>query len=205
MSTRALLVLVALLAGGVACSPDRGESRSQPEVATYTLVDVRPEQAQAVEVTSGLTRVRLSRQDRGIWRGETSTPAASASLMTESQNALLPLRGYRRLSVPSSDPNLGLLKPQFVVLIRDRAGREATVSVGAANFLGAGFYATGGGDPRVYLVSRGTVDALRSLAAGELFHSPRPAKETAAFDDLARNTDDDPEPWLRQALEEGTQ
>jgi hypothetical protein len=204
MTTVTRLVAVAVVSGAVVWGlwALGGDPPSRQDVGAYTLADVRPEEAQALEVTSGETRVRLSRQSTRVWRGDTGTPAASASMMTESEDALLPLRAYRRLSISSSDPSVGLVKPEFVVVVRDRSGREATVSVGAPNFLGAGFYATGSGDPRVYLVSRGTVDALRSLAAGERFHSPRPAKETAVFDDLARDPGDAPEPWLRQALDE---
>ena len=206
MSRPRRLLLAGLTAGMLAWafSSQRSGHPAPPRSAAFTLVGVRPGDVRSLEVGSGATRARLSRQDDTIWRAETGTPPTSASLLSESQDALFPLRAYRRLQVDSSTPELGLGAPQFVVRVSDNTGRDTTVSIGAPNFLGAGFYATRGGDARVYLVSKGTVDVLRSLASGERFQSPRSAKETAVLNQLQQESPEEtePGPWLSQVLEE---
>jgi len=101
--------------------------------------------------------------------------------------------------------DFGLAQPEFVVRIADAGGAEKVVAVGTVTFSGAGSYARLEGDPgHVYLLVRGTVDALRSVLHGERINTPRSELENQV---LSESPDDgDPEevtnPWLAQVLEE---
>lgn len=168
----------------------------------YTLVPAGPADLRTLEVSTSTTRVVLSRQGDRRWEPGGQTSAASATLLAERQDVLFPLRAYRKLRIDPGAPEAGLATPQFQLRITAIAGPPTRVSIGAANFNGAGFYATTSGDPAVYLVSRGAIDVLRSVVSGEFVQSPRPAKETAVLTELPDEVDEGSGPWQRQAVKE---
>jgi hypothetical protein len=149
--------------------------------------------------------VSLVRSSAATWLAEPPTPETTVSLMSESEDQILPLQAYRRLDADAHRDDFGLARPEFTVRIQDAAGSEQVVAVGAVTFSGAGSYARREGDPgHVYLLVRGTVDALRSILKGERVNTPRSELETQV---LSESPDDgDPEevtnPWLAQILEE---
>lgn len=199
-----LLGAALVLGGAAACGGSDGDEGAAAGKVVYPLLGGGAGAVTAVEVEGNATGaggdVRLERDDAG-WRVAAAGPAPSAALLTESEQDLLPLQAYRRLRVNASPEELGLTDPQFVVRATTSGGKQQQVIVGKANFLGAGYYASRPGDPQVYLLSRGTVDVLRSLVSGQWYVSPRPAKETEFFEELGE-TEEPVHPWLGQALEE---
>jgi hypothetical protein len=149
--------------------------------------------------------VSLVRSSSATWLAEPPTPETSVSLLAESEDAVLPLQAFRRLAADAGRADFGLAAPEFFVRITDAAAVESVVAIGAVTFSGAGSYARREGDPgHVYLLARGTVDALRSVLRGERVTTPRSELETRI---LSESTDDrDPEgvtnPWLAQVLQE---
>lgn len=171
----------------------------------FAVVDVPPPGVHRLAVEGQGRAVSLVRSSSAIWLPEPPTPEASVSLLAQSEDAILPLQAFRRLDADPHRADFGLVAPEFVVRITDAAGAEQVVAVGAVTFSGAGSYARREGDPaHVYLLARGTVDALRSVLRGERVTTPRSELETRI---LSESTDDrDPEhvtnPWLAQILEE---
>lgn len=171
----------------------------------FTVVDVPPAQVHRLAVEGQGRAVALVRTSSATWLAEPPTPETTVSLISESEDQILPLQAYRRLDADAHRADFGLAQPEFVVRIADAGGAEQVVAVGAVTFSGAGSYARREGDPdHVYLLVRGTVDALRSVLQGVRVNTPRSQLETEV---LSESPDDgDPEevtnPWLAQVLEE---
>ena len=192
------VVVAGLGVGRSLLSPSGPVARSD----AFPLADVRPADVRSLEVRTGAGRVVVGRDETGAWQPGQGTPPASATLTYESQGLLFPFRAYRRLQIGAQSPEVGLSEPQFQVEITEAGGRRAQIDIGKANFIGAGFYARLNSDPQVYLVARGTVDVLRSVASGQRFETPRSAKETALLNDAP--DDSDPSgPWQRDAVGAG--
>lgn len=208
-------VVTAAMAAAMAAAGCSSDAKDQPGVAApaapapptvFPVVDLPPAQVHRLAVEGQGKAVALVRTSSATWLAEPPTPDTAVSLMAESEDQILPLQAYRRLDADAQRDDFGLAEPQFVVRITDAAGAEQVVSVGAVTFSGAGSYARLEGDPgHVYLLVRGTVDALRSVLRGQREYTPRSELETKV---LSESPDDgDPEevtnPWLAQILEEG--
>lgn len=206
--TAAVVTAGALL---TACS-DGGKERAevaapaaQAAPPVFAVVDVPPAQVHRLAVEGEGRAVSLIRSSSATWLAEPPTPETSVSLLAESEDAVLPLQAFRRVAADAHRADFGLAVPEFFVRITDAAGVENVVAIGAVTFSGAGSYARREGDPQhVYLLARGTVDALRSVLRGERVTTPRSELETKI---LSESTDDrDPEdvtnPWLAQVLRE---
>jgi hypothetical protein len=207
-------LVAAVVTASVALAGCSSGAKDQPEAAAppapaqptvFTVVDVPPAQIHRLAVEGQGRVVSLVRSSAATWLAEPPTPETTVSLMSESEDQILPLQAYRRLDADAHRDDFGLAQPEFVVRIQDAAGSEQVVAVGAVTFSGAGSYARREGDPgHVYLLVRGTVDALRSVLKGERVNTPRSELETQV---LSESPDDgDPEevtnPWLAQILEE---
>ncbi|HYH50816.1 MAG TPA: DUF4340 domain-containing protein [Acidimicrobiia bacterium] len=197
------VVLTACSTGGEPAEVAAPAAPAPPPV--FPVVDVPPAQVHRLAVEGQGRAVSLVRSSSATWLPEPPTPEASVSLLAESEDAILPLQAFRRLDADGHRADFGLAAPEFVVRITDAAGAEQVVAIGTVTFSGAGSYARREGDPaHVYLLARGTVDALRSVLRGERVTTPRSELETQI---LSESTDDrDPEevtnPWLAQVLEE---
>jgi hypothetical protein len=207
-------LVAAVVTASVAMAGCSSGAKDQPEVAAppapaqptiFTVVDVPPAQIHRLAVEGQGRVVSLVRSSAATWLAEPPTPETTVSLMSESEDQILPLQAYRRLDADAHRDDFGLARPEFIVRIQDAGGAEQVVAVGAVTFSGAGSYARLEGDPgHVYLLVRGTVDALRSILKGERVNTPRSELETQV---LSESPDDgDPEevtnPWLAQILEE---
>jgi hypothetical protein len=205
----------AVVAASVALAGCSSGGKESPEIAApaapapptvFTVVDVPPAQVHRLAVEGQGRAVSLVRSSAATWLAEPPTPETTVSLIAESEHQILPLQAYRRLDADPHRADFGLAQPELVVRIADAGGAEQVVAVGAVTFSGAGSYARLEGDPgHVYLLVRGTVDALRSVLRGERMNTPRSELETKV---LSESPDDgDPEevtnPWLAQVLEEG--
>lgn len=198
----------ALLAGcsGGGDEPAEVAAPAAPAASpVFPVVDVPPARVHRLAVSGEGRAVSLVRSSSATWLAEPPTPETSVSLLAVSEDAILPLQAFRRLDADAQRADFGLATPQLLVRITDAAGAENVVAVGAVTFSGAGSYARREGDPgHVYLLARGTVDALRSVLRGERVTTPRSELETKI---LSESTDDrDPEevtnPWLAQVLQE---
>jgi hypothetical protein len=208
---RLVVAVVTAVAALTACSSgakDPAEvaapaAPAQPTVVA--VVELPPAQVHRLAVEGQGRSVSLVRSSAATWLPEPGTPDATVSLIAESEDAILPLRAYRQLDADPHNAEFGLAQPEFVVRIQDASGAEQMVAVGTTTFSGAGSYARREGDPgHVFLLVRGTVDALRSVLRGERVNTPRSELETKV---LSESTEDaDPEevtnPWLAQVLEE---
>ena len=207
-------LVVAVLAATAALAGCSSGAKDQPDVAAppapaqptvFPVVDLPPAQVHRLVVEGQGRAAALVRTSSATWLAEPPTPETTVSLMSESEDQILPLQAYRRLDADAHRDDFGLAQPQFIVRIQDSAGSERVVAVGAVTFSGAGSYARLEGDPgHVYLLVRGTVDALRSVLRGERAYTPRSQLETEV---LSESPDDgDPEevtnPWLAQVIEE---
>ncbi len=210
-----LVMTAAVVTAALALAGCSSGAKDQPEVAApvappqpvvFPVVDLPPAQVHRLAVEGPGRVAALVRTSSATWLAEPPTPETSVSLIAESEDQILPLQAYRRLDADAHRDDFGLAQPQFVVRIQDAAGAEQVVSVGAVTFSGAGSYARLEGDPgHVYLLVRGTVDALRSVLKGERVNTPRSELETEILNESP--DDGDPEdvvnPWLAQVLEEG--
>jgi hypothetical protein len=212
---RRLVMTAAVVTAALSLAGCSSGAKDQPEATVpaapvqpvvFPVVDVAPAQVHRLAVEGAGGVAALVRTSSATWLAEPATPETSVSLIAESEDQILPLQAYRRLDADAHRDDFGLAQPAFVVRIQDAAGAEQVVSVGAVTFSGAGSYARLEGDPgHVYLLVRGTVDALRSVLKGERVITPRSELETEI---LSESPDDgDPEevvnPWLAQVLEEG--
>jgi hypothetical protein len=196
------------LAGCSSGTKDRAEEAApatpaQPTV--FTVVDVPPTQVHRVAVEGQGQKASLVRSSAATWLAEPPTPETTVSLMAESEYQILPLQAYRRLDADPHRVDFGLAQPGLVVRIADAGGAERVVAVGTVTFSGAGSYARLEGDPaHVYLLVRGTVDALRSVLRGERVNTPRSALENQVLSESpdAGDPEEVTNPWLGQVLEE---
>ena len=206
-------ILVGILAGtlGTGCSGGTGDVEEEaaapvPEQpVVFPVVDLAPAQVHRLAVEGQGKAASLVRTSSATWLAEPPTPETAVSLIAASEDQILPLQAYRRLDADAQREDFGLADPQFVVRIQDAAGAEQVVSVGSVTFSGAGSYARLEGDPaHVYLLVRGTVDALRSVLQGERVHTPRSELETKVLSEspAAGDPEEVTNPWLAQVIEE---
>src|SRR5688572_15605879 len=182
---RLVAVMVTVSVALAGCSSG---GKDKPKVAApavpapstvFTVVDVPPAQVHRLAVEGQGRAVALVRTSSATWLAEPPTPETTVSLISESEDQILPLQAYRRLDADAHRADFGLAQPEFVVRIADAGGAEQVVAVGAVTFSGAGSYARREGDPdHVYLLVRGTVDALRSVLQGVRVNTPRSQLET---------------------------
>jgi len=196
----AAAMAAAVLAGCSGSAKDKADVAGpaapvQPTV--FPVVEVPPAQVHRVAVEGEGRAVGLVRTSSATWLAEPPTPEVAVSLMSESEDEILPLAAFRRLDADAHSAEYGLAEPGLVVRIQNAAGEEQVVAIGAVTFSGAG-------SGHVYLLVRKTVDDLRSLLRGERVNTPRSELEKQV---LSESPDEgDPEdvtnPWLGQVLEE---
>lgn len=195
----------ALAFGWVGLGPSgaTSPSRRSPE-PVFAVVPFRPDEVARVVVEASGMRSELVRTPEGAWRPHSGTAATVATLLIESEDEVLPLLAYRRLAVDGTRPEFGLERPEITLSVEDRSGRAVDVAIGAPSVSGGGFYAGRGGDKRLYLVARRSVDDLRSLVRGERVDTPRSPREVKAMENAQRTADPEEvtNPWLRQVIEE---
>lgn len=203
----AAVTAVVALAGCSADAPDDEEAAppapAQPTI--FTVVDVPPAQVHRVAVEGKGRKASIVRSSSATWLAEPPTPETTVALMSESEYQILPLQAYRRLDADAHRADFGLAQPEFVVRIADAGGAEKVVAVGTVTFSGAGSYARLEGDPgHVYLLVRGTVDALRSVLHGQRINTPRSELENQVLSESpdAGDPEEITNPWLGQVLEE---
>ncbi len=177
-----------------------------------TLIDVRHEAVRRIVVESHGHQSVLVQQGEGIWTAEGATPDEAAGLMLEFADKLFPLRGYRELTADAATADYGLADPEIVLRVEGGQGTRS-VALGGASFTGGGNYAKVDGDgEHVYLVPRGAMDQLRSLALGHRVEAPPSTQEQQVAKEFADEASasqtpagDAPPPedtpWLRQAME----
>ena len=178
------------------------------EPTVFPVVDLPPAQVHRLSVEGERRAVALVRTSSATWLAEPPTPDVAVSLMAEREDTILPLQAFRRLDADPHRADFGLAEPELVVRIQNAGGDEQVVAIGGVSFSGAGSYARREGDPgHVYLLVRGTVDALRSVLRGERVNTPRSEQETKVLNESP--DEGDPEevtnPWLAQVLEEAKQ
>lgn len=206
-------LLVAAVTAFVALAGCSGDAQDDEEAAfpasaqptTFTVVDVPPAQVHRVAVEGKGRKASLVRSSSATWLAEPPTPETTVALMAESEYQILPLQAYRRLDADAHRADFGLAQPELVVRIADAGGAEKVVAVGTVTFSGAGSYARLEGDPgHVYLLVRGTVDALRSVLHGERINTPRSELENQVLSESpdAGDPEEITNPWLGQVLEE---
>ena len=210
---KARLVVAAVMASvalaGCSADPEENAEEAVPaapvQPPVFTVVDVPPAQVHRVAVEGQGNKASLVRSSAATWLAEPPTPETTVSLISESEDQILPLQAYRRLAADPHRADFGLAQPEFVVRIADAGGAEQVVAVGAVTFSGAGSYARLEGDPgHVYLLVRGTVDALRSVLRGERVNTPRSELENRVLSESpdAGDPEEVTNPWLGQVLEE---
>lgn len=190
-------VCVALGVVGAAAT-SRALTGGPAETPPASVLALRAAEVRSITVEAGDRRVELTRSDRGTWTG--AAPEAEA-LMSDIQERLFPLQGYRSLAVEAGSPEFGLASPEITLRVRDGGGGSHTVLLGAPTFTNGGVYARRSDETgRVYLVPRRMMDDLRSLLAGKRVDSPNDLPQK-----LKEKTPK-PDPtswWLRQTLKAG--
>ena len=157
------LLLAAFGVGVWSRSATRVSHQPPPEVLPVRSSDVRH-----VTLQSGATKLAFARGADGTWSGEAGAPAQSATLISDAEDRLFPLRAFRSLPVDTRAPEFGLASPQRVLTVGDGTGREQAVLIGAPTFSTGGVYASRADDPgRVFLVPRRMMDDLRGVVAGQ--------------------------------------
>ena len=210
MRRRLLMAAVTAFVALAGCSGDaKNDEEAVPpapaQPTIFTVVDVPPAQVHRVAVEGKGRTASLVRSSSATWLAEPPTPETTVALMSESEYQILPLQAYRRLDADAHRADFGLAQPEFVVRIADAGGAEKVVAVGTVTFSGAGSYARLDGDPgHVYLLVRGTVDALRSVLQGERMNTPRSELENQVLSESpdAGDPEEITNPWLGQVLEE---
>jgi hypothetical protein len=200
----------AVLAGCSSGAKDKAEvAAPAPAPPTvFPVVDLPPAQVHRLAVEGQGSTAALVRTASATWLAEPPTPDASVALMAESEDEILPLQAFRRVSADPHSAEFGLAEPVLVVRIQNAAGDEQVVAIGTTSFSGAGSYARREGDPdHVYLLVRRTVDDLRSVLHGERINTPRSEQETKVLNESTQDTDPEEvtNPWLAQVLEEAKQ
>jgi hypothetical protein len=212
MGRRLVVAVVAAsvaLAGCSSAARDKAEEAALPpapaQPTIFTVVDVPAAQVHRVTVEGQGRKASLVRSSSATWLAEPPTPETTVALISESEHQILPLQAYRRLEADAHRADFGLAQPELVVRIADAGGTEKVVAVGTVTFSGAGSYARLEGDPgHVYLLVRGTVDALRSVLRGERVNTPRSQLENEVLSESpdAGDPEEVTNPWLGQVLEE---
>jgi hypothetical protein len=198
-------VVAALVVGGmlVVLRPGKSQHSALPAV-----VDLSAGAVRRLVVEAGGRQAELVRHT-GSWAPGPGTTPQSAPLLQSGEDRLFPMRAYRVLRADPADPQYGLAEPSVVVRVEDRAGRQVGLSLGAATFTGAGFYATLDGDPgRLYLVPRSTLDLLRALTTGERGATADPLRDRAGQYEAEQEKaglDKEVSIYLRQVIDAGGQ
>ena len=213
LATRLAVTVIAAAAVAGCSSGAKGKAEVAAPTAparptVFPVVDLPPAQVHRLAVEGQGSAVALVRTSSATWLAEPPTPDASVSLMSESEDEILPLQAFRRVSADPHSAEFGLAAPALVVRIQNAAGEEQVVSVGTTSFSGAGSYARREGDPdHVYLLVRRTVDDLRSVLHGERINTPRSEQENKVLNESTQDTDPEEvtNPWLAQVLEEAKQ
>lgn len=189
-------VSVALAVVGAAAT-SRAMTNRPSETPPAKVLAVPASEVRSITVESGAHQVSLARTAGGTWTGVAGASPETVSLMSDVEERLFPLQGYRSLPADTARPEYGLVAPEITFRVTDTAGREHAVRLGAATFTNGGVYARRSAEAgRLYLVPRRMVDDLRSLLTGKRIDTPNdlPAKlkeKTPKHDPTSW--------WLRQA------
>lgn len=198
-----------LLVGGLsACG---GSSQHGVDVAA---VDVTPEMVHEVTFTAQ-GRTATMKLDDGLWTPGAGATVQAATMLTTAADRLFPFLTYRIMTdVNQADPVYGFSAPNSstpecgpVCAVKVNAkGRTWNLTVGAATFNKAGFYAKVDGDPRTFLITQKEVADIISEATGLDFEFPESEKYRkidAALNDVetsAKATTFEFDPFLVQVL-----
>lgn len=195
-----------LVAGLSAC----GGASQRLEVAA---VDVTPEMVHEVTFTAQ-GRTATMKLDDGLWTPGPGATVQAATMLTTTADRLFPFLTYRIMTdVNQADPAYGFAAPNSstpecgaVCAVKvSTKGRTWNLTVGAATFNKAGFYAKVDGDPRTFLITQKEVSDIISEATGLDFEFPESEKYRkidAALNDenSARATTFEFDPYLVQVL-----
>jgi hypothetical protein len=200
----ARVVVAALcLAVGVvgAAATSRALTRRAAETPPAAVLSLAAPEVRSVVVESRDRRVELARSADGAWTGVAGSSAETEGLMSDIQERLFPLQGYRSLAADTRSPEYGLVPPEITFAARDNRGEEHRVLLGAATFTNGGVYARRSTDDgRLYLVPRRMMDDLRSLLTGRRVDTENDLPEKLR----EKTPKHDPTSWwLRQTLEAG--
>ena len=194
---------VALAVVGAAATSRALTDRPSPPPPASVL-PLRPADVARIAVESGAQRVELARSGDGTWTGVTGASPEVEGLMSDIQERLFPLQGYRSLAADTSSAEYGLTSPEITFRVEDIRGQDHRVLLGAATFTSGGVYARRSAEAgRLYLVPRRMMDDLRSLLTGRRVDTVNdlPAKIREKAPKRDPNSW-----WLRQALNgEGAQ
>jgi hypothetical protein len=191
---------VSLLVVGAAAT-SRALTGRRTEAPPASVLALSSSEVRRIAIDSGDRHVELARSDTGTWTGVAGASPETEGLMSEIQERLFPLQGYRSLAADTGSPEYGLVAPQITFRVQDTRGEEHRVLLGAATFTNGGVYARRSTEAgRLYLVPRRMMDDLRSLLAGRRVDTPNDLPEK-----LKENTPkhDPTSWWLRQSLEAG--
>lgn len=180
-----------------AAATSRALTERPSEAPPATVLALRAADVARVAVESGSHHVELARAGDGTWTGVAGASPEVEGLMSDIQERLFPLQGYRSLATDTSSAEYGLASPEITFRVQDVEGQDHRVLLGAATFTNGGVYARRSTDSgRLYLVPRRMMDDLRSLLTGRRVDTPNDLPEK-----LKENTPQhDPTSWwLRQA------
>jgi len=206
--------LVGLLVGGWALADRKPQTKKPVGGADVLALPANAVSRLVLRAKDG-AQTSLGHPSGSVWVPDGEAPDQAASLMLEYEDALFPLRAYKRITADPHNPQYGLTEPDIRMTVEDGKGGSHDLAFGGVSFTGGGNYAHRADDGNVlYLVPKGTVDQLRSLIAGRPVASPRTAREAEVQAELDKDTDTyksrkpgDPlpaleeNPWLGQALE----
>lgn len=189
-------VCVALGVVGAAAT-SRALTERPSEAPPATVLPLQSSAVARIAVESGSQHVELARSGDGTWTSVAGASPQVEGLMSDIQERLFPLQGYRFLATDTSSAEYGLTSPEITFRVEDVEGRDHRVLLGAATFTNGGVYARRSTDAgHLYLVPRRMMDDLRSLLIGRRVDTPNDLPEK-----LKENTPkhDPTSWWLRQA------
>ncbi len=189
-------VCVALGVVGAAAT-SRALTGRPSEAPPATVLPLRSSEVARVAVESGAHHVELARSGDGAWSSVAGASPEVEGLMSDIQERLFPLQGYRSLAADTSAADFGLVSPEITFRVEDVEGRDHRVLLGASTFTNGGVYARLGTDAgHLYLVPRRMMDDLRSLLTGRRVDTPNDLPEKLK----EKTPKHDPTSWwLRQA------
>jgi hypothetical protein len=181
-----------------AAATSRALTEGRAEAPPANVLSLGPSEVSRIAVESASQHVELARSGDGTWTGVAGASPEVEGLMSEIQERLFPLQGYRSLAADTSSAEYGLASPEITFRVEDIRGQDHRVLLGAATFTNGGVYARQSTESgRLYLVPRRMMDDLRSLLTGRRVDTPNDLPEK-----LRENTPkhDPTSWWLRQAL-----
>jgi hypothetical protein len=205
----------AVLVGGsilcAACSPvdavkpyrELAAKVDKTAVSTWPMFPLAVDEVYRVVASAGGRAVEVQRTGGGLWEPGAGAAPAAGSLMSASDQHLIPMPAYRRLDVdPASDPGFGFAGSDVAFTVETQTAQRFTIHFGGPNPTGGGYYVRRDGDAHVYVVVDQVFDEVRSLVAGtEIVRPDDPRVEKVLADDAKS---EDPEevtnPWLGQVL-----